>query len=128
MFDERRVGFAHGFCTIFLSPHSLSIKQWVELTSLDTRPVDQICPLCATQQLLRRISHPNGNIQQLFRGDLSSRRAVRLFRILYFATIDLAKCVKQKLWQSREVPLTCSALKLGHSHQVSRCFADEIHF
>jgi len=97
MFDKRRVGFAHGFCTIFVSPHSLRIKQWEELTSLDTRPVDRISSLCAAQQLLRCISHPNGNSQQLFHGDLNPRRAVRLFRIRCFATIDLAVYVRQEL-------------------------------
>jgi hypothetical protein len=48
MFDKRRVGFAHDFCTIFVSPHSLRMKQWEKLTSSDTRPVGQIFSLCAS--------------------------------------------------------------------------------
>jgi len=94
MFDKRRAGFPHVFCTIIVSPHRLRTKQWEALTSLGTRPVDRISSLCATQQLLRCISHPNGNSQQLFHGDLSPRRAVRLFHIRCFATIDLVVCVR----------------------------------
>jgi len=35
--------------------------------------------------------------------------------------------VRQELWKSRKVPLTCSAPRLSHFHQVSKCFADKIH-